>query len=101
MNWYHDRKADWARRKSRTQSLWVLTMAGDWHASLETMKPHPKPHLMRVIREEPVRTDLCVDFWIASMHEPGSLTQVMMVSNIDVEAKFANGTQENAFYSEI
>ena len=27
------------------------------------------------------------------MHEPGSLTQVMMVSNIDVEAKFANGTQ--------
>ena len=48
---------------------------------------------MRVIKEELVRTDLCVDFWIASMHEPGSLTQVMMVSNIDVEAKFANGTQ--------
>jgi len=48
-NWYSDRKAEWARKKARTQALWLLTLGGDWHPSLETERPHPKPHLMRVM----------------------------------------------------
>ena len=45
-NWYHDRRAEWARKKARTQALWLLMLAGDWHPRLESERPHPKPHLM-------------------------------------------------------
>jgi hypothetical protein len=47
--WYGERRADCIRRKVRTQALWNLLLAGDWHASAET-KPHPpNSHLMRVM----------------------------------------------------
>ena len=69
-NWYSDRKSEWARKKARTQALWLLTLAGDWHGGLETARQHSKPHLMRC----------------------------MMVSNLDVEQRFANGTQGRILY---
>ena len=53
--------------------LWVLQLAGDWHASEETAVPHPEPHLMRV----------------------------MLVSNLAVEQRFANGTQQKAESREL
>ena len=59
-NWYHDRRAEWARKKARTQALWLLMLAGDWHPRLERERPHPKPHMMRV----------------------------MLISNLDVERRF-------------
>ena len=43
----------------------MLQVAGDWHSSVETAAPHSNPHMMRV----------------------------MIVSNLAVENRFANGTQ--------
>ena len=63
-NWYSDRRAEWARKKARTQALWYLQLAKDFHGILETETPHPRQHLMRC----------------------------MLVSNVDVEQRFANGT---------
>ena len=63
--WFSDRKTQLARRRSRTQSLWILHMAGDWHSMFETRGHVPRPHMMRA----------------------------MLVSNLDVEQRFANGTQ--------
>lgn len=64
-NWYSKQRAEWARSKARTQALWMLTMCGDWHESAETERIRSTRHLMRV----------------------------MLVSNLDVEQRFANGTQ--------
>ena len=69
-NWYNDRKSEFIRKKARTQSLWLLHLAGDFHESLETEKMSPKPHLMRT----------------------------MLVSNLDVQQRFANGTQGRLLY---
>lgn len=63
--WFSDRKTQLARRWSRTQSLWHLHIAGDWHPQFETTGQVPRPHMMRA----------------------------MLVSNLDVEQRFANGTQ--------
>jgi len=54
-NWYNDTKSEYIRKKARTQSLWFLHLAGDFHESLETEKPSPKPHLMRVMLGSPLR----------------------------------------------
>ena len=62
--WFSERRVSIAKKKSRTQMLWLLQLAGDWHASVETATPHPHPHMMRV----------------------------MIVSNLSVENRFANGT---------
>ncbi len=64
-NWFNDRRTEYIRKKARTQSLWRLHIAGDWHETLETEKPNTKPHLMRV----------------------------MLVSNLDVPQRFCNGAQ--------
>ena len=53
------------RRNSRTQSLFILHMAGDWHPEHETESHAPRPHMMRT----------------------------MLVSNLAVQERFANGTQ--------
>ena len=53
------------RRTSRTQALWNLHLAGDWHPQFETAGLVPRPHMMRA----------------------------MLVANLDVEQRFANGTQ--------
>ena len=63
--WFSDNKTQLARRRSRTQSLWNLHIAGDWHSMFETRGHVPRPHMMRA----------------------------MLVSNLDVERRFANGTQ--------
>eukprot|EP00973_Karenia_brevis_P094463 12422633-Karenia_brevis.AAC.1 len=63
--WLNERRTIQARKRSRTQALWNLHIAGDWHAHSES-KPLPKePHLMRC----------------------------MLVSNLALDQKFANGTQ--------
>ena len=53
------------RKKCRTQSLWNLHLAGDWHVASETMPPRARPHMMRC----------------------------MLISNLAVDQRFANGTQ--------
>ena len=63
-NWYNEARTEFVRKKARTQSLFNLHLAGDFHENLETEKPNAKPHLMRV----------------------------MLVSNVDVQQRFANGT---------
>ena len=63
-NWYNETRAQFVRKKARTQSLWNLHLAGDWHHSVETLPTGPRPHLMRT----------------------------MLISNLAVDQRFANGT---------
>jgi len=63
--WFSDARTEFIRRTSRTQALWNLHLAGDWHPQFETAGPVPRPHMMRA----------------------------MLVANLDVEQRFANGTQ--------
>ena len=62
---YSKQRTQLALQKSRMQSLKNLQLAGDWHADSETGRPVRKPHMMRA----------------------------MLVSNLSVEDRFANGTQ--------
>ena len=63
--WFSERKLKLLRRQVRTQALWNLHLAGDWHPQSENMPIARQPHLMRV----------------------------MMVSNMHVKRRFANGAQ--------
>ena len=45
--WYSDQRANCLRKRARTQMLWNLLLAGDWHASFETAAQCVQPHLMR------------------------------------------------------
>lgn len=70
-NWFSESKASYCRKKSRTQALWALHLAGDWHPAYETCSAsRAKPHLMRC----------------------------MLVSNLAVDNRFANGTQGRVLY---
>ena len=69
-NWYSDSKLQYIRRRVRTQALWNLHLAGDWHAASGTVAAPRQPHLMRV----------------------------MLVSNLAVDQRFANGTQGRLLY---
>ena len=68
--WWTEHRTLHARRNSRTQSLWTLHIAGDFHPDHETARHVPRPHMMRT----------------------------MMVSNLAVEQRFANGTQGRLLY---
>ena len=48
-HWYPESRVQILRKKTRTQSLWNLHLAGDWHYAAETMPLGPKPHMMRVM----------------------------------------------------
>ena len=63
--WFNERRTQLARKRSRTQALWNLHLAGDWHPDSETKPPSSRPHMMRT----------------------------MLVSNLAVDQRFANGTQ--------
>ena len=63
--WFNERRTHLVRRNARTQSLFLLHMAGDWHPEHEITNPSPRPHMMRT----------------------------MLVSNLAVQERFANGTQ--------
>ena len=63
-NWYNENRVQLLRKKCRTQSLWNLHLAGDWHFSVETMPTGSRPHLMRC----------------------------MLIANLAVDQRFANGT---------
>ena len=39
--WYAESRVQMLRKKCRTQSLWNLHLAGDWHVASETMPPEP------------------------------------------------------------
>jgi len=69
-SWFNERRTQLARRHARTQSLWNLHLAGDWHPAHETATHVPRPHMMRV----------------------------MLVSNLSIEQRFANGTQGRLMY---
>jgi len=64
-HWYNDRRTELARKKSRTQALWYLHLAGDWSDVFETEASAIRPHMMRC----------------------------MLVSNLALDQRFANGTQ--------
>ncbi len=65
-NWFSESKTAWIRKRTRTQSLWNLHLAGDFLPSLDT-KPQPPngSHMMRA----------------------------MLTANVAVDQKFANGSQ--------
>jgi len=64
-DWFNERRTQYARRTSRTQSLWNLHLSGDWHHASETCPTLMKPHMMRC----------------------------MLVNNLGVDMGFVNGTQ--------
>ena len=64
---YSDSKVQFLRRRARTQALFNLLLAGDFHSASETKDLPMRPHMMRV----------------------------MLVSNLAVDQRFANGTQES------
>ena len=68
--WFNESRTQLARRHARTQSPWNLHLAGDWHSAHETGRHVQRPHMMRV----------------------------MLVSNLAVEQRFANGTQGRLMY---
>ena len=64
--WFSDSRTQYCRKKSRTQALWNLHLAGDWHPHSETaLRPPARPHMMRT----------------------------MLTSNLAVDQRFANGMQ--------
>ena len=63
-NWYADNRLNYIRKKARTQSLWTLHLAGDWHHSVDNLPTGIRPHLMRC----------------------------MPIANLAVDQRFANGT---------
>ena len=63
--WYAESRVQMFRKKCRSQSLWTLHLAGDFHVGSEVMPFGPRPHMMRV----------------------------MLISNLAVDQRFANGTQ--------
>ena len=63
--WYAESRVQMLRKKCRSQSLWTLHLAGDFHVGSEVMPFGPRPHMMRV----------------------------MLISNLAVDQRFANGTQ--------
>ena len=48
-SWYSEQKASLCKKRSRTQALWGLHLAGDWHASYETAAPNARPHMLRMM----------------------------------------------------
>ena len=64
---YSDSKVQYLRKRARTQALFNLHLAGDFHAASETKDLPVRSHMMRV----------------------------MLVSNLAVDQRFANGTQDN------
>lgn len=63
--WFTEARTAMLRKKARTQASWVLHLAGDFLGDLENMPLPPRPHLMRA----------------------------MMIANIAINQRFANGTQ--------
>ena len=48
-NWYPESRLQILRKRCRTQSLWNLLLAGDWHFNCESMSLGAKSHMMRVM----------------------------------------------------
>lgn len=69
--WFSEQRAALTRKKSRPQALWYLHLAGDWHPHYETENSNSAtPHMMRC----------------------------MLVSNLAIDQRFANGTQGRLMY---
>ena len=64
-NWYTEKRVSFLRSKVRTQSSWLLHLAGDFHVNFETK---PLLHTQHLIR-------------------------CMLTSNLAVDQRFANGTR--------
>ena len=45
--YYGDRRTKWTRSRVRSQNLWRLHLAGDFHESFETVATRARPHMMR------------------------------------------------------
>ena len=63
--YFNDRRTELCRARARTQMIWSLLFAGDWHPSFETKVPALQPHYMRV----------------------------MLTANLAVKDRMANGTK--------
>ena len=56
--WYPESRVQILRKKCRTQSLFNLHLAGDWHYNSETMPLGAKPHMMRCMLISNLAVDL-------------------------------------------
>ena len=86
--WFSQGRVAFAQKRSRTQMQWVLQLSGDFHPSEETaVVPHQEPHMMRVLV---ILSRFATEF-IFSPAVARNDCQVMLVSNLAVEQRFANG----------
>ena len=86
--WFSQGRVTFAQKRSRTQMQWVLQLSGDFHPSEETaVVPHQEPHMMRVLV---ILSRFATEF-IFSPAVAHNDCQVMLVSNLAVEQRFANG----------
>ena len=111
-NWYPESRVQLVRKKCRTQSLFTLHLAGDWHYSVEDLPTGSRPHLMRC-RGLPRRMDFrdvyALLFKIVALdlipsppnihaymyRSPTGLgggERCMLIANLAVDNRFANGT---------
>jgi len=58
-DWFNERRTQYARRTSRTQSLWNLHLSGDWHHASENCPGLLKPHMMRCMLVNNLAVDMC------------------------------------------
>ena len=62
--YFSEKRTELCKAKARTQQVWSLLLAGDWHPNYETKVPAPQPHFMRC----------------------------MLTANLSVQDRMANGT---------
>ena len=55
------------RKKCRTQSLWNLHLAGDWHVGSETMPLGARPHMMRCLVGLENVVSVFISFWFSGV----------------------------------
>ena len=66
--WYAESRAQMLRKKCRTQSLWNLHLAGDWHVGSETMPLGASSHMMRVMLISNLAVDQVTFFALRPPH---------------------------------
>ena len=71
--YFSEKRTELCKAKARTQQVWSLLLAGDWHPNYETKVPAPQPHFMRC----------------------------MLTANLSVQDRMANGTVDSKVVSVV
>ena len=73
--WYAENRVQMLRKKCRTQSLWNLHLAGDWHVGSETMPLGARPHMMRCLVGLENVVSIFISIWFSGV---GNVENVLL-----------------------